>query len=253
MDDKRIGPQRTANYSGSHQRKLTGLEHLTDGGSVLPFHIAEFWQWAYSDMLRNTNRGVLAEFIVKAALELGGVYTNEDIRSNFEPYDLVGPYIEQRLDPSPEPETSNLTFIPCRIEVKSAAYVQAWEPHPGTVPRISFSIAPAKVPDEIGDFRPDAPRQRNSDLYVFAIYTATRKRQNIFDMDLWRFYVIKTSVLNESCGDQKTISLVKLQTIGSPELSFKELCQAIKDACESITADNRKDHPVPDGLSDWSS
>ena len=101
MNNTYPGPLRTANYSGSYQRKLTGLEHLVDGGKVLPFHIAEFWQWAYSDMLRNTNRGVLAEFVVKAALELGGIYTNTDIRSNFEPYDLVGPNIEQAFTPPP--------------------------------------------------------------------------------------------------------------------------------------------------------
>lgn len=102
MNNTYSGPLRTANYSGSYQRKLTGLEHLVNGGTVLPFHIAEFWQWAYSDMLRNTNRGVLAEFVVKAALELGGIYTNTDIRSNFEPYDLVGPNIEHRFTPPPK-------------------------------------------------------------------------------------------------------------------------------------------------------
>lgn len=241
MNNTYSGPMRTANYSGSYQRKLTGLEHLVDGGTVLPFHIAEFWQWAYSDMLRNTNRGVLAEFVVKAALELGGIYTNTDIRSNFEPYDLVGPNIEQRF--TLELENSNSISLPCRIEVKSAAYVQAWEPHPGTTPRISFSIAPAKVPDEIGDYRPDAERQRNSDIYVFAIYTATTKEQNIFDMSLWKFYVIKTSVLNEKCGEQKTISLTKLETLGSPELSFSELCPAILSACEDISSDSKKDRP----------
>ena len=138
---------------------------------------------------------------------------------------------------------SSTEFLPCRIEVKSAAYVQAWEPHPGTTPRISFSIAPAKVPDEIGDYRPDAERQRNSDIYVFAIYTATTKEQNIFDMSLWKFYVIKTSVLNEKCGEQKTISLTKLETLGSPKLSFNELCPAILSACEDISSDSKKDRP----------
>ena len=109
MNNTYPGPLRTANYSGSYQRKLTGLEHLVDGGKVLPFHIAEFWQWAYSDMLRNTNRGVLAEFVVKAALELGGIYTNTDIRSNFEPYDLVGPNIEQAFTPPPPKKKSHIT------------------------------------------------------------------------------------------------------------------------------------------------
>ena len=242
MDNKSNEPLRTANYSGSYQRKLTGLEHLMNGSTVLPFHIAEFWQWAYSDMLRNTNRGVLAEFIVKAALELGGIYTNNDIRSNFEPYDLVGPNIEHPFI-SESDNSNSLEILPCRIEVKSAAYIQAWEPHPGTVPRISFSIAPAKVPNEIGDYRPDAERQRNSDIYVFAIYTATTKAQNIFDMNLWKFYVVKTSVLNEKCGEQKTLSLSKLKALSSPERSFGELCQAIKDACTDISSNSKKDHP----------
>lgn len=143
-------------------------------------------------------------------------------------------------------ENSNFENLPCRIEVKSAAYVQAWEPHPGTVPRISFSIAPAKIPDEAGDYRPDAERQRNSDLYVFAIYTADKKEQNIFDMSLWRFYVVKTSVLNEKCGEQKTLTLTKLKTLGSAEVSFDELCKEILDTCDSISAENKKDYPSSD-------
>ena len=245
MNNISNSPVRTANYSGAYQRKLTGLEHLTNGSSVLPFHVVDYWQWAYSDMLRNTQRGVFAEFVVKAALDMGGIHTNEDIRSNFEPYDLVGPNIYNSSTP-PRLENSNFEGSPCRIEVKSAAYVQAWEPHPGTVPKISFSIAPAKVPDEIGDYRRDAERQRNSDLYVFAIYTAETKEQNIFDMTLWRFYVVKTSVLNEKCGEQKTLSLTKLKTLGSAELSFDELCGAILDACNSISTENKKGYPSSD-------
>lgn len=246
MDNKNSGPLRTANYSGSYQQKLTGLEHLTDGSSVLPFHIAEYWQWAYSDMLRNTQRGVFTEYIVKAALDLGGIYTNNNIRSNFEPFDLVGPNISRRCT-SPESENSSFDYLPCRIEVKSAAYVQAWEQHPGTTPKISFSIAPAKVPDEIGDFRPDAPRQRNSDLYVFAIYTAKKKEQNIMDMSLWEFYVVKTSVLNEKCGEQKTLSLTKLETLNAKKVSFSGLCQAIVDTCAEISNENEKNPPQLDG------
>lgn len=245
MDNNTNGPIRSANYSGSKQRKLTGLELLMDGNSVLPFHIAEYWQWAYSDMLRNTQRGVFAEFVVKSALELGGVRVNDDIRSNFEPYDLVGPTIYQ-CSTLPRLEISNIEFsyIPCRIEVKSAAYLQAWEPHKGTVPKISFSIAPARLPDETGDYKIDAPKHRNSDLYVFSIYASKEKEQNILDMNLWRFYVVKTSVLDDKCGEQKTISLAKLQALGYSELAFGNLCQEIQDTCDSITADNKKDHPV---------
>lgn len=243
MDNTNLGSLRTANYSGAKQRMLTGLEHLVNGGSVLPFHIADYWQWAFSDMLRNTQRGVFAEFIVKAALELGGVYTNNDIRSNFEPFDLVGPEIIQLENANP---LEALSF-PCRIEVKSAAYIQSWNPHPGTAPRISFSIAQAKVPDEIGDYRPDAEQKRNSDLYVFTIYTAKGKEQNILDMNLWEFYVAKTSALNEKYGNQKTVSLKNLtKDLSIAPIPFSGLCQAIQDACISISGENKKDHPVSD-------
>ena len=243
MDDTNFGSLRNANYSGSKQRMLTGLEHLVDGSSVLPFHIADYWQWAYSDMLRNTQRGVFAEFIVKAALDLGGIFTNNNIRSNFEPFDLVGPNITKSSTP---PRLENSSF-PCRIEVKSAAYIQSWNPHPGTTPRITFSIAPAKVPDETGDYRPDAPMQRNSDVYVFTVYTAKERGRNILDMNLWEFYVAKTSALDEKYGNQKTVSLTNLvKDLSLTAVPFSGLCQAILDACESISNDNKKDYPVPD-------
>lgn len=243
MDDTNFGSLRTANYSGSKQRMLTGLEHLVDGSSVLPFHIADYWQWAYSDMLRNTQRGVFAEFIVKAALDLGGIFTNNNIRSNFEPFDLVGPNITNRRTP---PRLENSSF-PCRIEVKSAAYIQSWNPHPGSTPRITFSIAKAKVPDETGDYRPDAPMQRNSDLYVFTVYTAKERGRNILDMNLWEFYVAKTTALDEKYGDQKTVSLTSLKNdLSLTPLSFGELCQAIVNTCKSISDDNKKDYPIPD-------
>ena len=244
MEDTNFGFLRTANYSGSKQRMLTGLEHLVNGSSVLPFHIADYWQWAYSDMLRNTQRGVFAEFIVKAALDLGGIFTNNNIRSNFEPFDLVGPNITRRYAPSHPLENSS---FPCRIEVKSAAYIQSWEQHEGTKPRITFSIAPARLPDETGDFKADAPLQRNSDLYVFAVYTAKEKERNILDMNLWEFYVAKTSALDEKYDKQKTVSLSNLKKdLSLTSLSFEELCQAITDTCKSISDDNKKDHPIMD-------
>ena len=31
--------------------------------------VGDFWRWAYSDLVQNTNRGVLAEFIVGVLLE----------------------------------------------------------------------------------------------------------------------------------------------------------------------------------------
>ena len=113
--------------------------------------------------------------------------------------------------------------------------------------RITFSIAPARLPDETGDFKADAPLQRNSDLYVFAVYTAKEKERNILDMNLWEFYVAKTSALDEKYDKQKTVSLSNLKKdLSLTSLSFEELCQAITDTCKSISDDNKKDHPIMD-------
>ena len=50
----------------------TGDEKLLLNGKELSFSILEFWQWAYSALNLNINRGMLAEFIVKSAMEMGG-------------------------------------------------------------------------------------------------------------------------------------------------------------------------------------
>jgi hypothetical protein len=65
--------------------------------------LLDFWQWAYSDLLSNTNRGRLAEFIVARALSLGLT----DVRIEWDAVDLVTP-----------------TGV--KVEVKSAAYLQSW-------------------------------------------------------------------------------------------------------------------------------
>ena len=46
----------------------TGKERLTYGGKELDSSILDFWSWAYSDIIRNVNRGTFAEFIVREAM-----------------------------------------------------------------------------------------------------------------------------------------------------------------------------------------
>ena len=42
------------------EQQLTGNEEFT---------IKDFWSWAYSDLLDNTQRGVMAEFLVYSSLK----------------------------------------------------------------------------------------------------------------------------------------------------------------------------------------
>ena len=139
----------------------SGNENLINDGQYLPYSVLDFWQWAYSNLIHNVSRGTFAEFIVKSALEQNNIPGNCENKTGFEPYDLDGPII---------PFLNRAS----RIEVKSAAFVQQWDiKHPD---RTSFGIAPAKLPDETGDYPQFAEKQRNNDLYVFTLYTAKDRR-----------------------------------------------------------------------------
>ena len=56
---------------------LNGNEKFTLDGNDTGISVSEFWSWAYSDLLNNTLRGVLAEFLVKKSFSFlpppGGV------------------------------------------------------------------------------------------------------------------------------------------------------------------------------------
>lgn len=53
----------------------SGTEPFRVNSSSAPFSLIDYWRWAHSDLVVNTERGVLAEFIVARALgiEMGGV------------------------------------------------------------------------------------------------------------------------------------------------------------------------------------
>lgn len=208
-----------------------GNENLINDGEYLQYSMLDFWKWAYSNLILNVSRGTFAEFIVKSALDRGGFTYNSEMKTGFEPYDLDGPAIQSlnRLS---------------RIEVKSAAFVQLWDiKHPD---KASFSIAPAKLPDETGDYREDAPRQRNNDIYVFTLYTAQDRTRNILDLSWWKFYVLPTFKIENDpqIKKQKTISLKKIEKMCT-QLSFDDLCSGIVDACNSISENSEQTFPPP--------
>ena len=85
---------------------LNGNEKFTLGGNDTGISVSEFWSWAYSDLLNNTLRGVLAEFLVKKSFSFLPP-PRKILRTDWTPYDLTSPSGR-------------------RIEVKSAAYLQSW-------------------------------------------------------------------------------------------------------------------------------
>lgn len=179
--------------------QLNGNEEFTLGGKNSGITVNEFWSWAYSDLLNNTYRGVLAEFLVEKSLAQN-TPPRTQMRVDWAPYDLISP-------------TGR------RIEVKSAAYLQSWEQD--YYSKIIFDIAPHRAWDAKTGFAPEA--KRNSDLYVFCIYTALSRDESMLNLDLWDFYVLPTSVLNERVPVQKTIGLQSLQKLCPIKANYSEL------------------------------
>jgi len=166
------------------KKPLSGDEGLSFDGMPTGKSLSDFWRWSSSDLLNNTLRGAYAEFIVASALDLNVV---DSTREDWTPFDLL--------------------YHNKRIEVKSAAYLQAWGGHKQSF--IQFSIRPTQAWYPETGYEGSVERQ--SDLYIFCLYTVRNPDEaNPLLLDGWDFYVLPTYILNNHCGEQKSISLASL-------------------------------------------
>lgn len=187
----------------------TGNEKFIFKDKDLGKTMLNFWSWAYSDLIRNVNRGAFAEFVVREAMntQCRNAPPRTDFRVSMDAYDLLSP-------------------DGIRVEVKSSAYIQAWESeHPA---RISFRIAPAKSLDSSGNYSADSQYCRHSDVYVFCVWTAMSREQNILDLSLWDFYVIATKTLDQKVPNQKTITFQSLLSLQPRKVDYFGLYEAIR-------------------------
>ena len=165
--------------------------------------VADFWQWAYSDLIGNTDRGALAEYLVGKLVGARG-----KVRNAWGPFDL---------------EMADGT----RVEVKSAGYAQAWfqrEPS-----RVRFSIRKTQEWLPQSNEFVSVPA-RHSDVYVFCLLAEMRKEAlNPLDLRQWEFYVVSTQDLDESFGDRAGVSLQQVQS-----RSARYQSSQLKDAIKSV-------------------
>lgn len=147
----------------------TGAEHLKNTGLPLSPTVLDFWQCGFSNLVDNTTRGILAEFIVASAL---GAVTGT--RSAWDAYDL---------------QRGTLT-----LEVKASAYFQAWGQN--ELSKILFSIRQSRAYDaDENTFAPEMRRQAK--IYVFCHLKHKKKDDtlNPLDASQWSFYVVPTADL----------------------------------------------------------
>ncbi len=188
-----------------------GNDNITFNGMPTGYHLKDFWEWGFSDLLNNTLRGAYCEFIVATALGLD----LSSCRTDWTAWDLTYPI--QLLDGSEE-------NTDIRLEVKSGAYLQSW--NCGKLSNIVLSIRPTLSWDAIAGYSDSAIR--HSDVYVFGLYAETDPaKADPAVLDGWRFYVVSTSFLNERFGDQKTLSLPSLLNICPNSTDYYGLKDAV--------------------------
>jgi hypothetical protein len=164
--------------------RKTGAEKFHENDIPIGANLLGYWQWSASDLLGNTERGRLAEYIVATAVGVA-----DGVRSGWEPYDV---------------ETSSRI----RVEVKASAYVQTWGQK--TLSKIIFGIRPTRAWDaDANVFAHESRRQAN--VYVFALLTERDKAiVNPLNVAQWQFYILRAQTLDERVPLQKTISLSPL-------------------------------------------
>ena len=180
--------------------KKTGSERFRSGDSSLDFSVLDFWRWSASDLIGNTARGILAEYIVARALKIS---TDKEVRDEWAPFDLETP-------------------DGIKIEVKSAAYVQSWKQ--ARYSRISFGTPKTRAWDSEGGNLRSEPR-RQADVYVFALFAKREMPIEPLDLDQWKFYALSATKLDE----RKSLSLSALEELAS-FVTYHELADAVRKA-----------------------
>jgi len=184
--------------------RRSGHEVFHVGGQGLDFCLQDFWQWSASDIVSNSTRGKLAEFLIANAIGAA-----DGVRDEWAAYDL--------LDPRG-----------ISIEVKSAAFIQSWKQK--SLSAISFSCKESFAWDpETGE--QDSQKRRQADVYVFALLAhQDQATLDPFDIKQWQFFVVPTVVLDRRKRSQHSITLKSLHALHGEAITYAELAEAIAKA-----------------------
>jgi len=185
-------------------RKLSPTTHFKGNSEKIIRHsVGDYWQWAYSDLMQNIERGVLAEYIVAVLLDI-----DEKPRTPWLPYDL---------------ELSDGK----RIEVKTMSRLQAWFQKELSSPRVV--IKRTRKWDPKTGIMEDIPKL-HSDLYIICYFTAEKHDEaDPLNLAQWKFFVFDRTQIMEILKERKSISHKFLQRSRiTPVSAFELKSQVIK-------------------------
>lgn len=190
--------------------KRFGPEAFSDGDTSLSYSMNDFWSWSYSNIMFNTIRGDLGEFIIYKALE--GELSNKH-------YSL-------RRDG----DVCDFQIDDICIEVKTASYIQAWEQNDKPYSDINFDIARR----EDYDFNTGKPikgsKKRWANIYVFCLLNEkNRDLVNPLDISQWKFWVVSTSEITRVRKDKEKLPIGQLESVNPIESNHADLLHNIKE------------------------
>jgi hypothetical protein len=163
--------------------------------------VSDFWQWAYSDLLQNTTRGVLAEYIVAVLLNV-----DKSPRNPWLPFDL-------KLDDGRT------------IEVKTMSRLQAWAQKQLSEPKIV--LAPKRSWDPVTGIMERDP-SLNADIYIICYFTSEdHSTADPLNLDQWNFFVLDKKEVGEVLKKSKLISLKALNKMNKRTLKAHELLNEV--------------------------
>lgn len=186
---------------------LNGCEMFTSNGTPIGLSVIDFWKFQYSNLW--DMQEYIAEFLVAKAL---GLETPQNC-NGWTLWDIL--------------------YKGYKIEIKSTAYYHSWRTDGKVSSRRTFGITKAfsRYKDSTSEYK------RQNDIYVFCLNLGnTKEESNPLHLENWQFYVIPTSLINEKCKDNKTISLGQVQKIiGSTcGVSYAELKNKIDNIIENL-------------------
>jgi len=150
--------------------------------------VYDFWQWSFSDLMQNTTRGILAEYIVAVLLGI-----DDTVRNPWFPFDLQ--------------LTDGRT-----IEIKTMSLLQAWKQKQLSSPRVV--LAPTrKWEPQTGEMEKEPTF--NADIYIICYFKARdHNMANPLDLSQWDFFVFTKKQITKILNGRKSISLKTLEKKG---------------------------------------
>ncbi|GAA2626384.1 hypothetical protein [Streptomyces axinellae] len=171
-----------------------GTERFSTGD----FGVVDFWRFAMSNLKMNNVRGYCAEFLVHRAL--GSTSPREEWAGH-------------------DAETEDGT----RIEVKTSAYLQAWDQR--RLSTIQFTGLRSKLWNPRTGEADKATY--NADVYVFSVQTArSHEEYDPLDLAQWEFHIVPGSVL--VALNQKSMALSTVRKHSGGAVGFHGLGDAIR-------------------------